>query len=109
MANKFINAQFSLTPTNPVAVYTCPAVTVAMIKSSQSYNSSSGTVSVTASITDNSASATYNFSKRTLGAGTSSDLLTGVKVFEENDILKITASHTSVVTGTVAILEQDRK
>ena len=109
MANKFINAQFSLTTTNPVAVYTCPAETVAMIKSIQSYNSSSGTVSVTASITDNSASATYNFSKRTLGAGTSSDLLTGVKVFEENDILNLTSSYTGVVTGTVAILEQDRK
>ena len=109
MANKFINAQFNLTTTNPVAVYTCPAETVAMIKSIKSYNSSSGTVSVTASITDNSASATYSFSKRTLGAGTSSDLLTGVKVFEENDILNLTSSYTGVITGTVAILEQDRK
>ena len=109
MANKFLNAQFSLTTTNPVAVYTCPAESVAMIKSIQTYNSSSGTVSVTAAITDNSASATYNFSKRTLPTATSSDLLTGVKVFEENDILKLTGSYTGVITGTVAILEQDRK
>ena len=109
MANKFINTQFNLTTTNPVSVYTCPAESVGVIKSIQAYNSSSGTVSVTAAITDNSASLTFNFSKRTLPTATSSDLLTGVKVFEENDILKLTARHTSVITGSVAILEQDRK
>tara|TARA_R100000995_G_scaffold69826_1_gene38414 strand:- start:2141 stop:2470 length:330 start_codon:yes stop_codon:yes gene_type:complete len=108
MANKFVNRQFNLTTTNPVSVYTCPAETVAMIKSVQVLNSSSGTVSVTASIRDNSATTDFNFSKRTLATGTSSDLITGVKVFEENDILKIKSSHTSVITGTVAILEQDR-
>ena len=57
---------------------------------------------------EQSYTADFDFSKRTLGTGTSSDLITGVKVFEENDILKIKSSHTSVITGTVAILEQDR-
>ena len=108
MANKFVNRQFSLTTTNPVAVYTCPAENVALVKSIQVLNISSGSVSVTAAILDNSASATFNFSKRTLGSNISSDMLTGVKVFEENDQLKITSSHASVVTGVVAILEQDR-
>ena len=28
---------------------------------------------------------------------------------EENDILNLTSSYTGVITGTVAILEQDRK
>ncbi len=52
MANKFVNRQFNLTTTNPVSVYTCPAETVAMIKSIQVLNVSSGSVSVfvTASI-----------------------------------------------------------
>jgi|TARA_R100001163_G_C5033040_1_gene172777 hypothetical protein len=108
MANKFVNRQFSLTTTNPVSVYTCPAENVALVKSIQVLNASSGSVAVTASILDNSASATFNFSKRTLGSSITSDMLTGVKVFEENDQLKITSSHASVITGVVAILEQDR-
>ena len=40
MANKFVNRQFNLTTTNPVSVYTCPAETVAMVKSVQVMNSS---------------------------------------------------------------------
>tara|TARA_R100000773_G_scaffold15838_2_gene14397 strand:- start:322 stop:651 length:330 start_codon:yes stop_codon:yes gene_type:complete len=108
MANKFVNRQFNLNTTNAVSVYTCPAENVAMIKSVQVLNVSSGSVIVTASITDNSASATFNFSRRNMATGKTSDLLTGVKVFEENDSLNITAAHSNMITGVVAILEQDR-
>ena len=74
----------------------------------QVLNVSSGSVLVTASITDNSASSTFNFSRRNMATGKTSDLLTGVKVFEENDSLNITAAHSNMITGVVAILEQDR-
>jgi hypothetical protein len=43
-----------------------------------------------------------------MATGKTSDLLTGVKVFEENDSLNITAAHSNMITGVVAILEQDR-
>ena len=108
MANKFINKQFNLTTTNAVAVYTVPAETVAMIKSIKAFNSSAGSVSVSASITDSSASATFNFSRRTMPTVTTTDVVTGIKVFEESDVLNLTASHSNVISGTVAILEQDR-
>ena len=108
MANKFINTQFDLNTTNAKAVYTCPAETVALVKSIQCFNVSSGTVSVSAAITDASDTTTYTFSKRAMGATTTTDLVTGLKVFEESDILKLTATGANFVTGTIAILEQDR-
>ena len=67
MANKFINTQFDLNTTNAKVVYTCPAETVALVKSIQCFNLSSGTVSVSAAITDNTDSTTYSFSKRAMG------------------------------------------
>ena len=108
MANKFINTQFNLNTTNAKAVYTCPPETVGLVKSIQCFNLSSGTVSVSAAITDASDSTTYSFSKRVMGATTTTDLVTGLKVFEESDALKLTATGASFITGTVAILEQDR-
>ena len=108
MANKFINTQFDLNTTNAKAVYTCPAETVGLIKSVQCFNVSTGTVSVTAAITDATDSTTYSFSKRALGSGTTTDLVTALKVFEESDILKLTATGANFITGTMAILEQDR-
>jgi hypothetical protein len=39
---------------------------------------------------------------------TTTDVVTGIKVFEESDVLNLTASHSNVISGTVAILEQDR-
>ena len=108
MANKFINTQFNLNTTNAKAVYTCPPETVGLVKSIQCFNLSSGTVSVSAAITDASASTTYTFSKRAMGATTTTDLVTGLKVFEESDALKLTATGASFITGTISILEQDR-
>mgnify|MGYP001342286360 CR=1 FL=1 len=101
MANKFINTQFDLNTTNAKVVYTCPAETVALVKSIQCFNLSSGTVSVSAAITDNTDSTTYSFSKRAMGATSTTDLVTALKVFEESDILKLTATGANFVTGTV--------
>ena len=108
MANKFINTQFDLNTTNAKVVYTCPAETVGLVKSIQCFNLSSGTVSVSAAITDASDTTTYSFSKRVMPATTTTDLVTGLKVFEESDALKLTATGASFITGTISILEQDR-
>ena len=108
MANTYRNIWKADATTNIVTVYTCPAETVALVKSIQCFNLSSGTVSVSAAITDASDTTTYSFSKRVMGATTTTDLVTGLKVFEESDALKLTATGASFITGTIAILEQDR-
>ena len=108
MANTYRNVWKADATTNIVTVYTCPAESVALVKSIQCFNLSSGTVSVSAAITDNTDSTTYSFSKRAMGATSTTDLVTALKVFEESDILKLTATGANFVTGTKAILEQDR-
>jgi hypothetical protein len=109
MANKYINKAFDLNSTDPITIYTVPAETVAIVKTVQAYNDTASTVTVTLSFTDASASTTYNIGFASSNAIEQLELLTSnLLVLEEGDILILTASVGTQVTGVASILEQDR-
>ena len=109
MANKYINKAFDLSSTGATTIYTVPAETVAIVKTVQAYNDTASTVTVTMSFTDTSASTTYNIGYATSSTVQQFSLLSdSLLVLEESDILKLTASVGTQVTGVASILEQDR-
>ena len=109
MANKYINKAFDLSTTGATPIYTVPAETVAIVKTVQAYNDTASTVTVTLSFTDASASTTYNIGFASSNAIEQLELLTSnLLVLEEGDILILTASVGTQVTGVASILEQDR-
>jgi hypothetical protein len=109
MANKYINKAFDLSTTGATSIYTVPAETVAIVKTVQAYNDTASTVTVTLSFTDASASTTYNIGFASSNAIEQLELLTSnLLVLEEGDILILTASVGTQVTGVASILEQDR-
>ena len=109
MANKYINKAFDLNSTDPITIYTVPAETVAIVKTVQAYNDTASTVTVTLSFTDTSASTTYNIGFASSNAIEQLELLTSnLLVLEEGDILILTASVGTQVTGVASRLEQDR-
>ena len=109
MANKYINKAFDLSTTGATPIYTVPAETVAIVKTVQAYNDTASTVTVTLSFTDASASTTYNIGFASSNAIEQLELLTSnLLVLEEGDILNLTASVGTQVTGVASILEQDR-
>ena len=109
MANKYINKAFDLSTTGATTIYTVPAETVAIVKAVQAYNDTASAVTVTMSFTDTSASTTYNIGYATSSTVQQFSLLSdSLLVLEESDILKLTASVGTQVTGVASILEQDR-
>ena len=109
MANKYINKAFDLSTTGATPIYTVPAETVAIVKTVQAYNDTASTVTVTLSFTDTSGSTTYNIGFASSNAIEQLELLTSnLLVLEEGDILILTASVGTQVTGVASILEQDR-
>ena len=108
MANNYKFKGISLATTAQTSLLTAASGRTIIIRSVRISNKSGNTPDITLFVTDNSASATFNFSRRNMATNKTSDLLTGVKVFEENDSLNITAAHSNMITGVVAILEQDR-
>ena len=110
MANKYINKAFDLSTTGATTIYTVPAETVAIVKTVQAYNDTASTVTVTMSFTDTSPTpTTYNIGFASSNAIEQLELLTSnLLVLEEGDILKLTASVGTQVTGVASILEQDR-
>ena len=109
MANKYINKAFDLSTTGATPIYTVPAETVAIVKTVQAYNDTASTVTVTLSFTDASASTTYDIGFASSNAIEQLELLTSnLLVLEEGDILILTASVGTQVTGVASILEQDR-
>ena len=109
MANKYINKAFDLSTTDATIIYTVPAETVAIVKAVQAYNDTASAVTVTMSFTDTSASTTYDIGYATSSTVQQFSLLTdNLLVLEESDVLKLTASVGTQVTGVASILEQDR-
>ena len=109
MANKYINKAFDLNSTDAITIYTVPAETVAIVKAVQAYNDTASAVTVTMSFTDTSASTTYDIGYATSSTVQQFSLLSdSLLVLEESDILKLTASVGTQVTGVASILEQDR-
>jgi|TARA_B100000929_G_C15468799_1_gene407141 hypothetical protein len=109
MANKYINKAFDLSTTGATTIYTVPAETVAIVKAIQGFNDTASAVTITMSFTDASASTTYDIGYASSSTVQQFSLLTdSLLVLEESDVLKLTASAGTQVTGVASILEQDR-
>ena len=107
MANIYKNAFFDLTTTNVTTIYTCPSDSRAIVQNIQ-YTNESGTTQVQVYATDASASTTYEINHNSLSANETYNAALGPVILEENDVLKIQANASNVVSGVVSILEINR-
>ena len=113
MANSYRNSIDVVATTNFKNVYTCPAETVALVKSVSVYNAhASATADWTLTIYDSSATANvvYAEAASTAAAG-KVEFLEGdtstVLVLEESDALKFTTTVTSA-NVSISVMQQDR-
>ena len=107
MANIYKNAFFDLSTTDVTTVYTCPSDSRAIVQNIQ-YTNETGTTQVQVYVTDSSASTTYEINHNSLSANETYNAALGPVILEENDVLKIQANASNVVSGTVSILEINR-
>ena len=107
MANIYKNAFFDLSTTDVTTVYTCPSDSRAIVQNIQ-YTNETGTTQVQVYVTDSSASTTYEINHNSLSANETYNAALGPVILEENDILKIQANATNVISGVVSILEINR-
>ena len=113
MANTYRNIWVADATTSVKTVYTCPAETVAIIKSISVYNThASSTPDWTLTVTDSGTSSDFIYKvianvpangKKEFLEGDESTLL----VLEESDVLKFTTTATSA-NISVSVLQQDR-
>jgi len=113
MANTYRNIWKADATTNITTVYTCPAETVALVKSISVYNThASSTPDWTLTVTDSGSSTDFIYKvitsvpakgKKEFLEGDESTLL----VLEESDILKFTTTATTA-NISVSVLQQDR-
>ena len=108
MANRYKNAQFDLTTTNPTDVYTVPSNSRAIVQNIHMANIDTGNVIVHAHIYDNSATKQFTVAKHTIAANSSQSMADGTIILEENDVLRVQAADADKIEGTAAILEFDR-
>lgn len=107
MANIYKNAFFDLSTTDVTTVYTCPSDSRAIVQNIQ-YTNETGTTQVQVYVTDSSASTTYEINHNSLSANETYNAALGPVILEENDILKIQANATNVISGMVSMLEINR-
>ena len=107
MANIYTNAFFDLSTTDVTTVYTCPSDSRAIVQNIQ-YTNETGTTQVQVYVTDSSASTTYEINHNSLSANETYNAALGPVILEENDILKIQANATNVISGMVSMLEINR-
>lgn len=106
MANTYKNAFYDPNVTTPVTVYTVPANTTAIVKGIQITNESGGKI-VKVSITDTSASTTYQVAYGSITGATICNFAKAPIVMEAGDILKIETSDTSGISAIISYLEID--
>ena len=114
MANAYKNDIMAVATTDITTVYTCPAETVALVKSISVYNvSASVAIDVTLSIYDKSGDVTKAYEKKaSLAAATKYEFLqtgySSILVLEESDLLRVTCSTANGLNVMVSVLQQDR-
>ena len=107
MANIYKNAFYDPTTTAVTTVYSAASNTRAIIQNIQLTNES-GSKNVKVSVTDNSASTTYQIAYAAITGPTICNLAKGPVILEESDSLKIETSDTTAVSAIVSILEINR-
>ena len=113
MANTYKNSINTVATTNIQTVYTCPAETVALVKSVAAYNAHAlATADWTLTLYDSSATANVVYAKAAITSASGKvEFLEGdsstVLVLEESDAIKFTTSVTSA-NVVISVLQQDR-
>ena len=113
MANVYKNNINVVATTNIQTLYTCPAETVALVKSVSAYNAhASATADWTLTLYDSSTTANVVYAKAASTAAAGKvEFLEGDKssvlVLEESDALKFTTTVTSA-NVSISVLQQDR-
>ncbi len=105
MANIYKNQGFALATTDLTTVYTVPATRTTIVKSIQITNEHSSNNLVEISITDDSASATYEIYHSTMASGTTENGALSPIVMEAGDILKIQVGVADKIEGIISYLE----
>jgi hypothetical protein len=105
MANIYKNAGFAISTTNLTTIYTVPAGRTAIVKSIQASNTHSGNNLVRVSLTDTSASATYQFAHNIMATATTNNALLSPMIMEAGDLLKIQVGTVDTIEGVVSYLE----
>jgi hypothetical protein len=108
MSNVYKNAFYLPTTTANTTVYTCNATARAIIQNIQITNSTTTGNTVKAYIFSSTAGTTYTISYASITGPTICNLAAGPIVLQENDAILLSASSTSNVSGTLAILEVNR-
>jgi len=107
MANYYKNAFYDPTSTNTVTVYTCPANSRAIIQNIQVTNES-GSKILKASVTDSSASTTYQIAYASISGPTICNLANGPIILEESDVILLQTNDTNAISAILSILEMNR-
>jgi hypothetical protein len=105
MANIYKNAGFAISTTDLTTIYTVPAGRTAIVKSIQASNTHSGNNLVRVSLTDTSASATYQFAHNIMATATTNNALLSPMIMEAGDLLKIQVGTVDTIEGVVSYLE----
>ena len=109
MANFYKNAFFPGTTTATVSLYTAPSNARGIIQNIQITNES-GSKIVKTSVTDSSASTTYQVAYASITGPTICNVAKGPIILEEGDSISMeTNTTTGAVTATVSILEISRE
>ena len=105
MANIYKNVGFAIGTTDLTTIYTVPAGRTAIVKSIQASNTPSGNNLVRVSLTDTSASATYQFAHNIMATATTNNALLSPMIMEAGDLLKIQVGTVDTIEGVVSYLE----
>ena len=108
MANIYKNAFYDPSTTDAVTLYTAPTNANAIIQNIQITNQS-GSKTVTARITDNSASTSYIVAHAAISGPTICNIAKGPIILEESDSISLESTDTSAISATLALLEISRE
>ena len=104
MANTYTNAKLDLTTTNVTTLYTCPASTVAVIKSILVSEDSNNADTITVTVT-NGSSVYSLFKVKAVAANTTIELLTAPLILQTTEILKVNAASANRLHVVASLLE----
>ena len=108
MANIYKNAFYDPSTTDAVTLYTAPTNANAIIQNIQITNQS-GSKTVTARVTDNSASTSYIVAYAAVTGPTICNIAKGPIILEESDSISLESTDTSAISATLALLEISRE
>ena len=108
MANIYKNSFYDPSTTDAVTLYTAPTNANAIIQNIQVTNQS-GSKTVTARITDNSASTSYIVAHAAITGPTICNIAKGPIILEESDSISLESTDTSAISATLALLEISRE